>query len=350
MADIFGAQDVNTIQARLVEYIKQHSKGEETVIEGSFKRDLINATSEEFKNAYFEMDLLRDAAFCSTSWGDYLTAKCSDFGIDRKLAVKAHGHITLTGTANTWIPERSLFQSDSGYKFYTTEESYIGDNGSAIIPIEAAEVGSAYNLQANTITIIPMSIGGVSAATNATPTIDGFDEETDEALYQRYKDYIRLPATSGNVYHYNQWATSIAGVGGCKVTERIQGAGTVGVDIVNANGEKASPDLIAKVRAYIETVRPAGARVIVSTPDTMSINVKVTGAVGSGSPETFKQSLIKYFRLFGFKLTKVSQADIAKQLFSAGYTDYDSILINSTASSANLNGKLPIVGSVSING
>ena len=120
MPDIFGAQDVNTIQQRLVDYIKQNGT-EESVIEGTFKRDIVNSTSEEFKNVYFEMDMLRDAFFASTSWGDYLTEKCKDFGIDRKLAAKAKGVVTIKGNAAAWIPKKSLFQSVTGHKFYTTE-------------------------------------------------------------------------------------------------------------------------------------------------------------------------------------------------------------------------------------
>lgn len=347
MATLKGLQDVNTIQQRLVNTIKGNP---ETIIEGSFKRDIINATSEEFKNAYFEIDLVKDSAFAATSWGEYLTAKCSDMGIDRKLAVKAHGEVTVKGNANAWIPAKSLFQSDSGFKFYTTEESFIDDNGTATIPIEAENPGTEYNLEANTITLIPMSIGGVSSVNNNNPTIDGFNEETDEALYQRYSDYIRQPATSGNIFHYNQWATSVSGVGGCRVTELVNGPGTVGVAIVDSNGDKASQDLINKVKAYIELKRPAGAKVIVSTPEILTININVTGLVGTGTEEAFKKLLAEYFRKHGFKLTKVSQADIVKQLFNAGYTDYNSIQINSTNGSVALNGKLPKIGTVVFNG
>lgn len=347
MATLKGLQDVNTIQQRLVNTIKGNP---ETIIEGSFKRDIINATSEEFKNAYFEIDLVKDSAFAATSWGEYLTAKCSDMGIDRKLAVKAHGEVTVKGNANAWIPAKSLFQSDSGYKFYTTEESFIDDNGTATIPIEAENPGTEYNLEANTITLIPMSIGGVSSVNNNNPTIDGFNEETDEALYQRYSDYIRQPATSGNIFHYNQWATSVSGVGGCRVTELVNGPGTVGVAIVDSNGDKASQDLINRVKAYIELKRPAGAKVIVSTPEILTININVTGLVGTGTEEAFKKLLAEYFRKHGFKLTKVSQADIVKQLFNAGYTDYNSIQINGTNGSVALNGKLPKIGTVVFNG
>lgn len=347
MPELKGLQDVNTIQQRLVDKIKENP---ETIIEGSFKRDIINATSEEFKNAYFELDLIKDAVFAGTSWGEYLTAKCSDFGIDRKLAVKAHGEVTVKGIQNAWIPVNSLFQSTSGYKFYTTVESYIGDSGSVIIPIEAEKPGTEYNLEANTITLIPMSIGGVSAVNNDKPTIDGFDEESDEALYQRYSDFIRLPATSGNIYHYNLWATSVSGVGGCRIKDLINGPGTVGVAIVDSNGDKASTDLINKVKAYIELKRPVGAKVIVSTPEIQTINITVNGLTGNGTEALFKEYLTKYFKLHGFKMLKVSQADIVKQLFAAGYTDYNSILINNKSESVELNDKLPKIGTVVLNG
>ena len=55
---LIGLQDVNTIQQRLINTIKGNP---ETIIEGSFKRDIINATSEEFKNAYFEIDRRKSA-------------------------------------------------------------------------------------------------------------------------------------------------------------------------------------------------------------------------------------------------------------------------------------------------
>ena len=195
-----------------------------------------------------------------------------------------------------------------------------------------------------------MSIGGVSAVNNDKPTIDGFDEESDEALYQRYSDFIRLSATSGNIYHYNLWATSVSGVGGCRIKDLVNGPGTVGVAIVDSNGDKASPDLINKVKAYIELKRPVGAKVIVTTPEIQLINITIKGLTGNGTEALFKEYLAKYFKLHGFKMLKVSQADIVKQLFAAGYTDYNSILINNKSESVELNDKLPKIGTVVLNG
>ena len=108
--------------------------------------------------------------------------------------------------------------------------------------------------------------------------------------------------------------------------------------------------MINKVKAYIETVRPAGAKVIVSTPEIMTIDIVINGIEGSGTVELFKTGLTKYFKKNGFKLNKVTQADIVKQLFNAGYTDFASITLNGRSDSVQLNGKLPKIGSVNING
>ena len=108
--------------------------------------------------------------------------------------------------------------------------------------------------------------------------------------------------------------------------------------------------MINKVKAYIELKRPVGAKVIVTTPEIQTINITVNGLTGNGTEALFKEYLVKYFKLHGFKMLKVSQADIVKQLFAAGYTDYNSILINNKSESIELNDKLPKIGTVVLNG
>lgn len=51
----------------------------------------------------------------------------------------------------------------------------------------------------------------------ASLLIPGEDIETDDALRQRYLDSARRPATSGNKYHYMEWALQVPGVGGARV-------------------------------------------------------------------------------------------------------------------------------------
>ena len=49
----------------------------------------------------------------------------------------------------------------------------------------------------------------------------------------RFYEKVRLPATSGNAYHYQQWALEVSGVGAAKVFPLDNGPGTVGILVVD---------------------------------------------------------------------------------------------------------------------
>lgn len=338
MSDIFAAKTKEEIQQSINDKIKELSP-DISVIEGTFKRDLVNANSIEFEKVYTEIDLLKEASFAATSWGDYLTQKCADYGVDRKMAQYAHGKVTFKGTPRAYIPAKTLVQSANGLQFYTLVDTYIEDNGEAEADIMAQNTGSIYNVEQNTITIIPMSIGGVSSVTNKEAIKNGYDTEADDALYTRYYNKMRYPATSGNKYHYYQWATSVNGVGGCVINPLQNGAGTVGISIVNSNGEQADRELIQTVQTYIDSVKPIGSTATVTTPELKEITIKLVNAV-DGDIELFKTNVQEYFKKQGFTLTKVSKAQIGKILLDSNYSDYDDILLNDSDSIV-LDGKLP---------
>ncbi len=326
------------IQKRLADSID--TLGDESIIEGSFKRDIINATSLEFANISLEMVLVKEAKYIETAWGEYLTLACKDYGVDRKEAKKAKGKVLVKGNSNAYIPARSLFQTIDGLKFYTIDESYLEEDGSATIEVEASETGKEYNIAQHTLVKIPMNISGVSSVINNEHFEGGYDEETDEALRERFKRKVRLPATSGNVYHYQQWAESVEGVGGVKIQALDEGAGTVGVYIVDANGEEASPELMAKVKDYIDSVRPIGAKVLVKTPKVQPITVTITKSKGV-DVERFKKLVREFFGREGFVLETVTKAMISKRFFEAGGIDYEEILLNGASKNITLGGKLP---------
>lgn len=347
MADIFTAKTKEEIQQNINNTIKNLNPSV-SIIEGTFKRDLVNANSVEFEKAYTEIDLLKDASFAITSWGDYLTQKCSDFGVDRKMAQYAHGKVTFTGTPRSYIPANTLVQTTDGLQFYTLVDTAIGDDGNVETDVKAQDTGSIYNVEQNTITVIPMSIGGVNSVTNKEEINNGYDTETDDALYTRYYNKMRYPATSGNVYHYDQWVNSVNGVGGCVVNPLQYGAGTVGISIVNSNGEQASKELINTVQTYIDSVKPIGPTITVTTPELQEVTIKLVNAI-DGDIELFKSNVKVYFRKQGFTLKKVSKAQIGKILLDSRYSDYDDILLNDS-DSVVLNGKLPKLKDVITNG
>lgn len=322
----------------------------QSAIEGTFNGDILSANSIEFGNSYNEMYLMIQAAFADTSWGDYLTMKAAEMGIARKAAVSASVDLTITGTAGSQIIKGSLFATAEDLRFYTSADATVGTGGTVVVTAQCSTTGTAGNVDAGTITKIPYSIPGITAVTNAAAAHDGYDEETDASLLARYLLQVRTPSTSGNKYHYQEWALAVAGVGQAKVLPLWNGNGTVKVLILDADNQVASSTLIATTAAYIETLRPIGATVTVAAPTALTINVSAT-VTGTDVTKAFTAALSSYFQTYGFNLSAVSIAKIGAMLLSQdGVTDYSNLTINSgTSNIAVTDDELPVVGTVTLN-
>ena len=248
----------------------------------------------------------------------------AQFGVDRKRAGKAKGVVTVTGTG--CVSKGSRFATAAGTLFLATEN--VEAAGSADVPVEAALEGAASNVAAGAVSIIPMSIPGISAVTNKAPMTDGYDEESDEALLKRYYIAVRTPATSGNVYHYFNWAMSVKGVGNCKILPLWNGPGTVKVLIIDSNGQTASKDLIRSVADYIETVRPIGATVTVTSPTPLAITV--TAAVkGMLDAEACKKAINARLAKTALSATHLSAAQVIDIIMDqSSVEDCDNVLLN----------------------
>lgn len=189
---------------------------------------------------------------------------------------------------------------------------------------------------------------------NKDATHDGFEEETDESLLKRYLVHVRTPATSGNVMHYKEWALSVAGVGDVKVIPLWNGNGTVKVLVTDVNKNAASQELQKKVADYIETVRPIGATVTVTTPEYLSINVtanvSVNAAYSQNYADILKDALNAYLVNLGFDSDYVSIAQVGKVLLNSGaISDYDSLKINGGISNVRIPpGYLPRAGDIEV--
>ena len=190
---MFETQTKDEIQKRMAADLSAMNPN--STIEGSFGRDVINATSVEFEKTYAELSLVNQAGFAQTSWGEYLENIAEEHGVFRRSAVRAIGTITVSGTGT--VSQGALFQTQDGTEFSAT--STVKVTASADVPIQAVEYGSKGNVAAGAITIIPMSIPGITRVTNAKATYDGFDEETDDELRERLLFKVRQPATSGNI-------------------------------------------------------------------------------------------------------------------------------------------------------
>lgn len=164
--------------------------------------------------------------------GDELDAYVRQWtDLTRKKAQRASGYIDVTG--NGTIYAGTLVSAD-GVQYKVVSDVEV--NGTAIANIVAVEPGERGNTPANTVTTMVTSNANVKSITNSKPIEGGVDEETDDALRDRYYLRLSMPATSGNKAHYILWATECAGVGGAKATRDTKVANKVNVYICDDNG------------------------------------------------------------------------------------------------------------------
>ena len=183
---------------------------------------------------------------------------------------------------------------------------------------------------------------------------DGADEETDDALRARFYEKVRRPATSGNAYHYRQWALEVPGVGDAKVFPLDAGPGTVAVLIVDSD-RKINASLESNVSEYMETVRPIGASVSILSPSahTVSVSARVLLDGTKTMDEVlvaFKTNLAAQLNKMVFTEYRVSYAKVGSLLLNTeGVQDYESLKLNGTAGNIVIGVKeVPVMGTVNL--
>ncbi len=348
---MFEAEDNLTILQRLKKFFNEKIGNTTTSVEGTFAGDILAANSIEFEKAYAEMNLIVEAMFPQTSWGEYLSHLAEDWGLKRRQATSSVVTLTLTGSANTPVQAGALFATEEGINFISDTAVVLDANGKGTVTATSQQTGTVTNVLAGTITKIPVSIYGVSSVTNAEAAHDGYDEEDDETLRKRLLDHLQKPAQSGNKNHYIEWAQSVAGVGTVKCLPLWNGNGTVKVIITNIDGDVASDTLVQNVAEYIESVRPIGATVTVVSCVPLTINLAFKQVSGSINMDTIKKAVTAYLKETAFSQAYVSYAQIGDTLLSSatGLIDYSGLRINGAVDNIALTPEqLPVIGEVTI--
>lgn len=278
--------------------------------EGSFVNDMVSPMSLELEKVYQAIVAAQDTMFVNTSTGRWLDKRGAEYAIHRKEGTYADGICTFTGQKNALIPAGSVCSTLSGLIFIVQEDCIIGENGTVDVDVKAQEIGGKYNVLPESITILPVNISGVSGVTNKEKILGGSDVETDDDLAKRILEKLQKPATSGNVFHYRQWAKEVNGVGEVKVFPLDNGAGTVTVMPITNTGRSPNSEILRKVKENIEQNRPIGATVTVTAPTEKIIAID---AVLTISPSTtidtvkteYEKSFQEYIRNTAFRSSMV---------------------------------------------
>ena len=318
--------------------------------EGSFVSNMVSPVGTEFAKYYIELDNILSIMFLEDTTDEFLDKKVHDFGVSRKEGTKAAGVVQVKGQNGIRIPTGSRLLSESQLEFITLVDTWIEED-TVEVYVEAMNVGSDYNIIANTTFKFDPSISGVDEVTNTEEFKGGTNRETDEELRERFFEIIRRPATSGNKYHYEQWAKEIDGINQARVKPLWNGPGSVKV-IVSNNNELVEEDIVLKCQEHIDSVRPIGANVTVITPEALDVSITANIYMEEGYSSTvakieFEENLRSY--LIGCEGTIV-YTRIASCLGSVeGIADYTELKINGVMSNISYDDeKLPIIKSITL--
>ena len=319
--------------------------------EGSFTQNLISPLSQELAKFYIEQEDLVNMAFIRNGFFNYLDDKCWEYGIDRKIGTSAVGEVVFEGENNTPISNGTVIYHNDLYYVVLNDADI--KNGEAELIVEAYEMGKRYNVIKNTEFTLREDIEGVTKVYAKDDFKGGSDTETDEELRDRYFETIKKSYTSGNVAHYETWATEVNGVGLCKVYPLKNGNGTVEIVITDSNMLGASSELIESVKANIEEKRPIGANVSVVSATEKAINIKANITLASGYTveevkAEFTNKVIEYLKEISFKSSYISNARLGNLLLDTnGVFDYTEFKINNlTANIALSDTEVPKLGTV----
>lgn len=318
--------------------------------EGYLVYDLLHAAAIEIAKSNTELSGLRSLLDVDNLTGDLLVKFVMQRkGIERTPATFARGVVTVTGNGTVHVGD--LFETKSGIQYQAIEEKVISTTGK--VNVSCLVSGLIGNVSAEQVTQIPVTLSGITGVTNEQPITGGYEIESEESLRERYYTAVRTPATSGNVYHYLQWAKEVSGVGDVKVFPAERGNNTVEVVIIDQEKKPADSSLVETVQTYIDPnseglgngQAPIGAQcfVIAATAKELAINVSVT-LDGSFEQEAAKANIeaaIKaYLQTIAFKTDYVSYAKIGETIINAdGVEDYSGLTINGGISNVTIEAK-----------
>lgn len=146
--------------------------------EGSLIYDALSPVANETAKQYIELDSYIKRSFIQTAWGHFDIIRAVEFGLERKSSTKASVTLTFTGTNGTLVPQNLTVQTAGGLQFVTSYPITI-TNGTAVTPAQAVFAGPAYNVVANSLTVMPKQITGITAVTNVSAAAGGTTGESD---------------------------------------------------------------------------------------------------------------------------------------------------------------------------
>lgn len=222
--------------------------------------------------------------FAATAEGRFLERHAYDYGMARLPATFAEGQVTLAGDAGVVVPSGLELERADGRVYVLTQSGAVDGLGAVTLRARALSAGRAGNCLPGAAMVLRAPLARVESdiTVAATGIGGGADIESDESLRARVLFRKRMPPHGGAAHDYVAWAREINGVTRVYVdpVTATNGRTSVGVyfvmDGAYTDGIPQSAD-VARVAAYINAVRPAGAIVEVLPPVADPVAVTISG-------------------------------------------------------------------------
>lgn len=231
---------------------------------------------------------------------DYLDEYVKIVGVTRLPGARATGSVTFTTqSSNTTIPSgtRVTTVPDSNgdtIDFLTTEQAETANGVTTVtdVSIQAADVGTDFNIPANEIIRLADPPIGVKGVDNPSSTTGGEEEESNDELRARAKQAVQSSSQGGTVDGIKGYIRqNVEGVGqGDIIVDEFTDPCPPFVDVIVDGG------LDADVSDAIEFSRPAGIRHNLIRPQVVQLGFDVD-ALGTDIDTTGVEDDIESFLL-----------------------------------------------------
>lgn len=228
---------------------------------GSVLRTLAESFSLEMAGLYAQAEAVYKAGFVDTAEGRSLDNVVSLLGIKR---VKAGRNVTkvkftrVPGTVgDIYVPAGTRVANEDASVQYETVESVTLLNGQGNVQVSARDVDDNIDaLEANVLVILVKPIVGIESVTNPNPSQVLEQDETDDHLRTRSKNFLHgsEKATIGAIKQAIAQQNIVA-----DVEENVPGPGNIRITL--HTDETLTTDLEKRLRAAIREVRPAGIKI-----------------------------------------------------------------------------------------
>lgn len=249
------------------------------------------AVAAQLYGLYAQADWTSRQCFPQTATGEQLDLHAQLRSVSRRQAEKAVGRVRFYAAEEraqaALIPAGTVCMTAEGLRYLVTEGGSIPAGETELdLPVEAAQAGAGYNVDAGRIVYLATVPSGIVACSNPEAVTSGQDEEEDESLRQRVLATYHRLANGANAAFYEQAALAFDGVAAVAVLPRNRGVGTVDV-VAAAVGGMPDQTLLEQLQAHFDSVREIAVDVQVIAPTAAEVEIAAELSVESGY--TFEQ-------------------------------------------------------------